>query len=110
MEYMDDVRRAISKDREEQMCFGPSEGALPVLVIGAIIIIVGVASVFGGNFGEMMGSWGESFGEGMGRWGEGVGRFFADWGTGWGSTISASISIIVGLAIVFYVLYGQDRL
>ena len=80
------------------MCFGPSGGALPGLVIGAIIIIVGVASVFGRNFGE-----------GMGRWGEGVGRFFADWGMGWGSQIGASFSIIIGLAIVLYIMYGRDR-
>jgi hypothetical protein len=78
-------------------------------VIGAIIIMVGLASVFGGNFGEMMGSWGESFGEGMGRWGEGVGRFFSNWGAGWGSSISGAVSIFVGLAIVFYVLYGRGR-
>jgi hypothetical protein len=90
------------------MCFGPSSGALPGLVIGAIIIIVGVASVFGGSFGMMMGTWGEGFGEGMGRWGEGVGRFFADWGTNFGSMIGASIMIVVGLAIVFYVLYEQN--
>lgn len=80
------------------MCFGPSGGALPGLVIGAIIIIVGVASVFGGNFGVM-----------MGVWGEGVGRFFADWGTGWGSKIGASFSIILGLAILYFIMYGRDR-
>ncbi len=104
-----DVRRVVSRDREEQMCFGLSGGALPGLVIGAIIIIVGVTSVFGGNFGEMMGSWGESFGEGRGRGGEGVGRFFADWGTGWGGTIGASFSIIVGLAILYYFMYGRGK-
>lgn len=91
------------------MCFEPSGGALPGLVIGAIIIIVGVAFVFGRNFGEMMGMWGENFGEGMGRWGEGVGRFFADWGMSWGSQIGASFSIIIGLAIVLYIMYGRDR-
>ena len=104
-----DVPRAGSRDRPDEMCFGLSGGALPGLVIGAIIIIVGVTSVFGGNFGEMMGSWGENFGEGMGRWGEGIGRFFADWGAGWGSTLGASMLIILGLAIVLYVLYGQGR-
>jgi hypothetical protein len=82
---------------------------LPGLVIGVIIIIVGVASVFGGNFGEMMEMWGEGFGEGMGRWGEGVGRFFADWGMGWGSKIGASFSIILGLAILYFIMYGRDR-
>jgi hypothetical protein len=91
------------------MCFGLSGGALPGLVIGAIIIIVGVTSVFGRDFGEMMGTWGESFGEGMGNWGEGVGRFFAEWGTSWGGKIGASISIIIGLAIVYYAVYGQGR-
>jgi hypothetical protein len=91
------------------MCFGGSGEMLPGLVIGVIIIIVGVTTVFGGNFGEMMGSWGENFGEGMGRWGEGVGRFFADWGTGWASTFSASIMIIVGLAIVYFVIVGRGR-
>ncbi len=104
-----DARRPVSKDRGDQMCFGPSGGAFPGLVIGAIIIIVGVTSVFGRNFGEMMGMWGEGFGEGIGRWGEGVGRFFADWGMGWGGTIGASFSIIFGLAIVFYVMSGRGR-
>ena len=78
-------------------------------MIGAIIIIVGVTSVFGRNFGEMMGTWGERFGEGMGRWGEGVGRFFADWGTSWGSKIGASFLIIIGLAILYYFVYGRGR-
>lgn len=100
-----DVRRRVPRDHGDQMCFGPSGGALPGLVIGAIIIIVGVASVFGGNFGVMMGMWGE----GRGRWGEGVGRFFADWGTGWGSKIGASFSIILGLAILYFIMYGRDR-
>jgi hypothetical protein len=77
------------------MCFGPSGGAFPGLVIGVVIIIVGVVSVFGGNFGMMMGRWGENFGESMGRWGEGVGRFFADWGMSWASRFGASIMIIV---------------
>lgn len=90
------------------------------MIIGAIIIMVGMASVFGrgfgtmmGGFGETMGRWGENFGEGMGSWGEsfgeGVGRFFADWGTSWGAQIGAFFMIIFGLAIVFYVLYGKDR-
>ena len=104
-----DAPRAASRDRTDQMCFGPSSGALPGLVIGAIIIIVGVTSVFGGNFGEMMGTWGENFGEGMGRWGEGVGRFFADWGTSFGSTTGSSLMIVMGLAIVFFVLLGRSR-
>jgi hypothetical protein len=91
------------------MCFGLSGGTLPGLVIGAIIIIVGVTSVFGGNFGEMMGAWGENFGEGMGRWGEGVGRYFADWGIGWGGKIGASFLIIIGLAILYYFMYGQGN-
>ena len=104
-----DVRRPVSRDRVDPMCFGLSGGALPGLVIGAIIIIVGVTSVFGRNFGEMMGTWGENFGEGMGRWGEGVGRFFADWGMGWGGKIGASFSIIIGLAIVYYFVYGRGR-
>ncbi|MBC8224591.1 zinc ribbon domain-containing protein [Candidatus Bathyarchaeota archaeon] len=105
----DDARRPVSWDRSDQMCFGPSGGTLPALVIGAIIIIVGVTSVFGRDFGEMMGAWGESFGEGMGEWGIGVGRFFAEWGTGWGSNIGAYISIVIGLAIVYYVMYGRGR-
>ena len=104
-----DVRRPVSRDRVDQMCFGLSGGAIPGLVIGAIIIIVGVTSIFGGGFGEMMGTWGEGFGEGMGNWGEGVGRFFAEWGAGWGGTIGASISIIIGLAIVYYFVYGRGR-
>lgn len=104
-----DARRPVSRDRSDQMCFGPSGGALPGLVIGAIIIIVGVTSVFGRDFGEMMGMWGENFGEGMGEWGMGVGRFFAEWGTSWRSTIGAYVSIVVGLAIVYFVLYGRGR-
>jgi hypothetical protein len=91
------------------MCFGDSGGTLPGLVIGAIIIIVGVTSVFGRNFGEMMGTWGERFGESMGRWGEGVGRFFADWGTSWGSKIGASFMIIFGLAILYYFVYRRGN-
>jgi hypothetical protein len=105
----DDVRRPVSRDRVEQECFGLSGGALPGLIIGAIIIIVGVTSAFGRDFGEMMGAWGESFGEGMGSWGEGVGRFFADWGTSWGSTIGGFVVVVVGLAIVFFTLYGRGR-
>jgi len=104
-----DVRRPVSGGRAEPDCFGLSGGTLPGLVIGAIIIIVGVTYALGGDFGEMMGAWGESFGEGMGRWGEGVGRFFADWGTSWGSKIGASVAIIIGLAIVYYALYGRGR-
>ena len=57
----------------------------------------------------MMGTWGENFGEGMGRWGEGVGMFFADWGMGWGGKIGASLSIIIGLAILYYFVYGQGK-
>jgi len=78
-------------------------------VIGAIILLVGVTSVFGQNFGVMMGFWGESFGEGMGQWGESVGRFFADWGTSFGNTMGASLMIVVGLVIVLFVLFGQSR-
>ena len=103
------VRRPVSGDRAEPDCFGLSGGALPGLVIGAIIIIVGVVSAFGWDFGEMMGAWGESFGEGMGRWGEGVGRFFADWGMSWDSRFGASIMIIVGLAIVYFVTVGRGK-
>jgi hypothetical protein len=104
-----DVRRPVARDRVEQECFGLSGGALPGLVIGVIIIIVGVTSAFGRNFGEMMGAWGESFGEGMGSWGAGVGRFFADWGTSFGSTIGGFVVIVVGLAIVVFTLYGRGR-
>jgi len=111
-----DVRRRVYRDHDDDWCFGTSGGAFPGLVIGAIIIIVGVASVFGRGFGVMMGawgegmgSWGESFGEGMGRWGEGVGRFFAEWGTSWGANIGAFFMIVFGVAIVYYVLYGRDR-
>jgi hypothetical protein len=111
-----DVRRPVSRDRVEQECFGLSGGALPGLVIGAFIIIVGLASALGGGFGRMMGSWGGSFGEAMGRWGGsvgswggGVGRFFAEWGTSFGSTIGGLVVIIVGLAIVVFTLYGRGR-
>jgi len=97
-----DVRRRVHRDREDDWCFGTSGGALPGLIIGAIIIMVGMASVFGRNFGVMMGVWGESFGEG-------IGRFFAEWGTSWGAQIGSFFMIIFGLAIVFYVLYGRDR-
>jgi hypothetical protein len=115
-----DVRRPVSGGRAEPDCFGLFGGAFPGLVIGAIIIIVGVTYTFGqdfgqiigawgGSFGEAMGRWGGSFGESVGSWGEGVGRFFAEWGTSWGSRIGASIAIIVGLAILYYALYGQGR-
>jgi hypothetical protein len=103
------VRRPVTKGRMDQTCFGSSGGALPGLVIGAIIIIIGVFSVFGEDFGMIMGRWGASFGESMGRWGESVGRFFADWGVNWIGKIGASISIIIGLAIIYYFLYGRDR-
>ena len=109
MDGAGDVRRPVSRDRVEQECFGFSGGALPGLVIGAIIIIVGVASAFGRDFGEMMGAWGESFGEGMGSWGEGVGRFFSEWGANFGSTIGGFVVIVVGLAIVVFTLYGRGR-
>ena len=108
LDEVGDVQRSISRDREEQMCFGLSGGAFP-LIIGAIIIIVGVASAFGRNFGYMMGTWGSNFGESMGRWGESVGRFFAEWGTSWGSRIGASISIIVVLVIIYFFVYERDR-
>ena len=101
--------RPVSRTRSAQMCFGGSGGTLPGMMIGIIIIIVGVTSFFGRNFGVMMGRWGKGFGEGMGRWGEGVGRFFAEWGTGGGSKIGASFSIIVGLAILYFILYGRDK-
>ena len=54
------VRRAVSRDRSDQMCFGLTGGTLRGLVIGAIIIIVGVTSVFGQNFGQGMGRWGRA--------------------------------------------------
>jgi hypothetical protein len=120
LDHVSEVRRTGYGGRAEPDCFGPSGGALPGLLIGAIIIIIGVTYAFGGDFGQMVGSWGGSFGEAMGRWGEsfgesvgswgeGVGRFFAEWGTTWGSKIGASIAIIIGLAIVYYALYGQGR-
>lgn len=116
----DDIRRPVSRDRVEQECFGFSGGALPGLIIGAIIIIVGLASALGGGFGQTVGSWGSSFGEAMGRWGEsfgesvgswgeGVGRFFAEWGTSWGSTIGGLVVMTIGLAIVVFTLYGRGR-
>ncbi len=104
-----DVHRPVSGGRAEPDCFGLSGGALPGLVIGVIIIIVGVTSAFGRNFGEMIGAWGERFGEGVGRWGESVGRFFADWGTSWGSTIGGLVVLTIGLAIVVFTLYGRGR-
>ena len=114
------VQRPVSRRRNDEWCFGFSGGGLSGLVIGVIVIIVGVASVFGRvfsammgrwgeNFGEGMSRWAESFGEGMGRWGESVGRFFVDWGMGWGSKIGASFLIIVGLVIVYFVVYEQNR-
>ena len=109
MDGAGDVHRPVSGGRAELDCFGLSGGALPGLVIGVIIIIVGVTSAFGRDFGEMIGAWGERFGEGMGRWGEGVGRFFADWGTSWGSTIGGLVVLTIGLAIVFFTLYGRGR-
>jgi hypothetical protein len=109
MDATGDVRRPITRDREEQMCFGISGGVFP-LIIGVIIVMVGVVSAFGRDFGYIIGTWGADFGMSMGRWGERVGRFFAEWGTTWGSRIGASISIIIGLAIIYFFMdYSRRR-
>ena len=93
-----------------------SGGALGI-AIGAIIVFLGVmfslgddfASMmgnWGGSFGEFMGNWGSNFGEFMGNWGEGFGRFFAD---NFGTTIGASMAIVIGFIIIASSLYGNTR-
>lgn len=105
----DNIPKPVYRAREENMCFGSSGGTFPALVIGVIIIIVGTASFFGQSIGTIMGTWGENFGQIMGRWGMNVGRFFAEWGTNWGSRLGASISILIGLLIIYYILNSQGR-
>jgi len=109
LDEKDYSQKHISKLQTDWRYTRQPSGALPGVVIGVIIIIIGITSVFGGDFGKIMGNWGENFGEFMGNWGEGVGRFFADWGTSWGSRIGASIMIIFGLAIVYHFMYGRGR-
>ncbi len=93
-----------------------SEGA-PGIAIGVIIVFLGVMfslgddfssmmGDWGGSFGEFMGSWGSNFGEFMGNWGEGVGRFFAD---NVGTTIGASMAIVIGFIIIASSLYEKTR-
>ncbi len=98
LDEKDDAQKPVSKPQTDWRYTRQPSRALPGLVIGVIIIIIGITSVFGGDFGEF-----------MGNWGEGVGRFFADWGTSWGSRIGASILIIIGLAIVYHFMYGRGR-
>ena len=105
-----------------------SNGGAPGIAVGAIIVFLGVmfslgddfASMignwgssfgefmgnWGGSFGEFMGNWGSNFGEFMGNWGEGFGRFFTD---NVGTTIGASMAIVIGFIIVAYSLYGKTR-
>jgi hypothetical protein len=99
------------------------------LALGVLIVFIGVMSslgkVFistignwggrfgefmgnwGSNFGEFMGNWGSNFGEFMGNWGEGMGRFFAEFVFNVGTTIGASMVIVIGFIIVAYSLYGK---
>ena len=109
MDEAGDIWRAVSRNRAEQECFGLSWGALPGLVIGVIIIIVGVTSAFGRDFGEGIGRWGESVGRFFADWGIRVGSFFADWGTSVGRVIGSLVVIIIGLIIMFFTLYGRGR-
>lgn len=94
--------------------------ALPGILFGVFIIVVGltlstgqdfgrIAGSWGETFGEGMGSWGESFGEGMGSWGENMGRFFSDFGTNIGVSFGGSMVIVIGLIIVAWSVFGQDR-
>ncbi len=119
LDQASDTRRTGYRARTEPDCFGLSGGVLPGLLIGAFIILIGVASALGGGFGQMMGSWGGSFGEAMGRWGEnfgesmsswgeGVGMFFAEWGAGY-RTFGALVVVLIGLAIVYYTMYGRGK-
>ena len=101
-------QRPVYRTRDD-MCFGFSGGTFPALIIGVIIIIVGAASFFGQSIGIIMGTWGENFGQSMGRLGMNIGRFFAEWGTTWGSRIGASLSILIGLVIIYYILNSQGR-
>jgi len=105
-----------------------SSGGASGIVIGAIIVFLGVMfslgddfvsmignwgsnfgefmGNWGGSFGEFMGNWGSNFGEFMGNWGEGFGRFFAD---NFGTTIGASMAIVIGFIIIASSLYGNTR-
>ena len=118
LEQVSNTRRSDYRGRSALDCFGLSGGALPSLLIGAIIIIIGLASIFGGGFGQMMGSWGGSFGEAIGSWGESfgerigswgkdVGRFFIEWREGF-RMIGASVAILIGLAIVYFGMYERS--
>ena len=83
-----------------------SSGGAPGIAIGAIIVFLGVMFSLGDDFASMMGNWGSNFGEFMGNWGESFGRFFAD---NFGTSIGASMAIVIGFIIVAYSLYGKTR-
>jgi len=83
-----------------------SSGGAPGIVIGAIIVFLGVMFSLGDDFVSMIGNWGSNFGEFMGNWGEGFGRFFAD---NFGTTIGASMAIVIGFIIIASSLYGNTR-
>lgn len=72
-----------------------SSGGASGIVIGAIIVFIGVMFSLGDDFASMMGNWGESFG-----------RFFAD---NVGTSIGASMAIVIGFIIVASSLYGKTR-
>ncbi len=108
LDRTEQIQRPVHRTRDD-LCFGSSVGTFPALMIGVIIIIVGAASFFGQSVGIILGTWGENFGQSMGRFGVNIGRFFAEWGTTWGSRIGASISILIGLVIIYYILNSQGR-
>ncbi|UCD43890.1 MAG: hypothetical protein JSV27_06975 [Candidatus Bathyarchaeota archaeon] len=113
-ESLDSIENIIESTIE-----GISSTALPGILIGVFIIVIGltfssgqdvgrIVGNWGETFGEGMGSWGESFGSSMGSWGENMGRFFADFGRNLSISFGASMVIVVGLVIVAWSLFRQD--
>jgi hypothetical protein len=115
----DDERPESIETFIESTIEGISGTALPGILFGVFIIVIGltlstgqdfgrIAGSWGEAFGEGMGSWGEEFGSSMGSWGENMGRFFSDFGTNIGISFGASMVIVIGLMIVAWSLFGQD--
>jgi len=105
----DDERPESIETFIESTIEGISGTALPGILFGVFIIVIGLTFSTGQDFGQIVGSWGEAFGEGMGSWGENMGRFFSDFGTNIGISFGASMVIVIGLIIVAWSLFGQDR-
>lgn len=105
----DDERPESIETFIESTIEGISGTALPGILFGVFIIVIGLTFSTGQDFGQIVGSWGESFGSSMGSWGENMGRFFSDFGTNIGISFGASMVIVIGLSIVAWSLFGQDR-